>query len=72
MVDDTSRTLESIYSKFYLPEIIKNEMFVSKTVNRNDEDIQEKINKRLKEVMSNPALPTMNVEFCIRGIGNHD
>ena len=38
LVDDTSRSLDSIYTKFYLPEVIQNEMFNHKTLNRNDED----------------------------------
>jgi hypothetical protein len=64
LIDDTSRYLETIYTRFYIPELARNE--VAKGANKEDDRVQAKI----KEFMG--LSPPMNVEFCIRGIGNHD
>jgi hypothetical protein len=55
LVDDTSRSLDAIYMKFYLAELFGAEAPV-----------------RVREALQANSLPTMKVEFCIRGIGNHD
>jgi hypothetical protein len=74
-----------VYTKFYLPEIIKQEFnsefkdhHYKLTANRYqlEEELSAKVYQRVKELLlaksSAVQLPTMNIEFCIRGIGNHD
>jgi len=62
LIDDTSRSLETIYTKFYLPEVLRHKAKV------DDHNIPQ----RVKEIISSQQPYEMEVFFCIRGIGNHD
>ncbi|KAM3129132.1 hypothetical protein pb186bvf_018768 [Paramecium bursaria] len=69
LLDDTSKSVESVYKNFYLNEINRQEGGRSFSLKNTEEEI---LRKQTKELSKGRQLPNMIIEFSIRGIGGHD